>query len=252
MERMTEYFAVIEDKIPKTLGIIPARGGSKGLPRKNVRPLGGIPLIAHTVLAAKKSRIERVVVSTDDEEIAAIAEEWGAEVPFIRPPQYSSDDATSLSVLLHALHFMEQQEGYEVDHVIFLQPTSPFRMFHHINEALEKHLYSGKNSMISVTDVQELHPYFMFKLDSTGALVPLFQLENRPLRRQDLPPFYRINGAIYISRRSFYDNAQAESAIFDWDSLAASVMDAPSSIDINDYIDFQRAELILQERAKDS
>ncbi len=231
-----------------TLAIIPARGGSKGLPRKNVRLLGGIPLIAHTIQAALKSRIERVIVSTDDEEIAEISREWGAEVPFLRPPEYSTDQSTSLSVLLHALHYMEKQEQYAVEHVVFLQPTSPFRTVQHIDEALEKYRFSGKNSLISVTDVQEFHPYFMFKLDGTDSLVPLFQLEKRPLRRQDLPAFFRINGAIYISHRDYYRDIQPNAAIFDWNSLIAYVMDAPSSIDINDYIDFQRAELMLQQK----
>lgn len=94
---------MIKPTIPNTLAIIPARGGSKGLPRKNVKPLGGIPLIAHTIQAAKKSHIKRVIVSTDDDEIAEIARDWGAEVPFKRPPEFSTDDSTSLSVLLHTL-----------------------------------------------------------------------------------------------------------------------------------------------------
>jgi len=235
-----------EKAIPHTLAIIPARGGSKGLPRKNVRLLGGIPLIAHTIRAALRSRIERVVVSTDDEEIAKIAKGWGAEVPFLRPLEYAGDSSTSLSVLLHALRFLEEKESYAADYVVFLQPTSPFRNARHINEALEKHLHSGKKSLISVTDVQEFHPYFMFSIDNGGNLEPLFILENRPLRRQDLPAFYRINGAIYISSRSYYDNLPEDAAIFDWASLAAYVMDAPSSVDINDYLDFQKAELMLK------
>ncbi|MEW6235627.1 MAG: acylneuraminate cytidylyltransferase family protein [Candidatus Omnitrophota bacterium] len=235
-----------EKAIPHTLAVIPARGGSKGLPRKNVRLLGGIPLIAHTIRAALRSRIERVVISTDDEEIAKIAKGWGAEVPFLRPLEYAGDSATSLSVLLHTLRFLEEKEEYSPNHVVFLQPTSPFRNARHIDEALDKHLKSGKKSLISVTDVQEFHPYFMFSIDNASNLEPLFILENRPLRRQDLPAFYRINGAIYISKRSYYDNLTDDAAIFDWASLAAYVMDAPSSVDINDYLDFQKAELMLK------
>lgn len=143
---------------------------------------------------------------------------------------------------------MEEFAGCQVEHVVFLQPTSPFRNAQHIDSALQKHLYSHKNSLIAVTDVQEFHPYFMFKLDSTDSLAPLFQFEKRPLRRQYLPAFYRINGAIYISKRSYYTNLPDKAAIFDWNSLAAYVMDAPSSIDINDYLDFQRAELMLREK----
>jgi len=238
-----------QEKIPHTLAIVPARGGSKGLPRKNVRLLGDIPLIAHTIRAALKSRVERMIVSTDDDEIAQVAREWGAEVPFTRPPEYSSDTASSLSVLLHALNFMEREEGYRVETVVFLQPTSPFRNHRHLDEALETFASSKKNSLISVTDVQEFHPYFMFTMPYETTLEPLHQLDPRPLRRQDLPSVYRITGATYISRRSYYDRVTEQSAIFDWDSLAAYVMDAPSSVDINDYLDFQRAELLLKQNS---
>ena len=233
------------NKIPNTLAIIPARGGSKGLPRKNVRLLGTMPLIAYTIRAATQSRVERVIVSTDDPEIAEISLKYGAEAPFMRPPEYSSDTATSLSVLQHALSFMEGA-GMTVDHVIFLQPTSPFRNAVHLDEALERYFAVGATSLIGVTDVQEFHPYFMFTINHEGVLRPLFDLEKRPLRRQDLPSFYRINGAVYISKREYYNNLPEGAAIFDWSSLAAYPMDAPSSVDINDYLDFQKAELLLQ------
>lgn len=233
--------------IPGTLGIIPARGGSKGLPGKNLRPLGGAPLIAHTIRAAVESRIERVIVSTDDEEIAAAARDHGAEVPFKRPEALSGDEATSLSVLLHGLRFMEDQARMEIQHVVFLQPTSPFRMAWHIDEALDQYLRSGKTSLIAVTEVQEHHPYFMFTCKDNDTLSPLFEMEQRPLRRQDLPTMYRINGALYISRRDYYLDLDDSAAIFDWRSLSGYSMDAPSSLDINDAMDFQRAELTLAE-----
>lgn len=237
-------------KLSETIAIIPARGGSKGLPRKNVRLLGEKPLIAYTIHAALKSRIGRVIVSTDDEEIAVISQEWGAEVPFRRPPDIASDQATSLSVLLHALEHMESVERMNVEHVVFLQPTSPFRNENHINEALEQYLRSGKKSLVAVTDVQEFHPYFMFTPDASGGLSPLYQLENRPLRRQDLPPVYRINGALYISHRDYYRNLPPTAAIFDWNSISGYVMDSPSSVDINDFLDFQKAEWLLQKQSE--
>lgn len=235
-----------------TLAIIPARGGSKGLPRKNVRLLGELPLIAHTIRAAIRSGIERVLVSTDDDEIAGIAREHGAEVPFMRPPELATDQASSLSVLLHAMEWVEQDSGSRLDHVIFLQPTSPFRNSTHIHEALQLHCSSDRTSLVSVTEVQEFHPYFMFSLEEKGIMNPLFQMEERPLRRQDLPPYYRLNGAIYISRRSYYDDLPPTAAIFDWDSLCGYSMDAPSSVDINDYLDFQRAEWLLREEQETS
>lgn len=239
-------------RFERSLAIIPARGGSKGLPRKNVRLLGGIPLIAHTIRAALNSHVERVIVTTDDDEIADVAREWGAEVPFKRPPELSNDQATSLSVLIHALEYMETMEKYPVDHVVYLQPTSPFRNAGHIDESLQRYRDLDKISLISVTDVHEFHPYFMFTMDPSGVLEPLHKLDKRPLRRQDLPSIYRINGAIYISRRQYYHNIEPTAAIFDWNSLAAFVMDAPSSIDINDYLDFQQAEWLLKSQMGES
>jgi CMP-N,N'-diacetyllegionaminic acid synthase len=233
-----------------TLAIIPARGGSKGLPRKNVRLLGDLPLIAHTIKAATHSRLEHVIVSTDDEEIAGISRRYGADIPFLRPPEFSGDSATSLSVLLHAVEFMETKQKMRVEHVIFLQPTSPFRTAWHLDQALERYFSLHTTSLISVTDVQEFHPYFMFSINELGVMSPLFEMENRPLRRQDLPAFYRINGAIYITRRDYYRNIEPTAAIFDWNSLSAYPMDAPSSVDINDYLDFQKAELLLKERSE--
>ncbi|HQH71164.1 MAG TPA: acylneuraminate cytidylyltransferase family protein [bacterium] len=241
-----------DSTIPHTLAIIPARGGSKGLPRKNVRPLGGIPLIAHTIRAALRSRVERVIVSTDDDEIMAVAREWGADTPFRRPPAFSGDTATSLSVLLHALDYLEREEGARVDHIVYLQPTCPFRGARHIDEALEKYFSAGTVSLISVTSVEEFHPYFMFTKDDQDRLRPLYAIDNRPLRRQDLPAIYRINGAIYITRRTYYENLPPEAAIFDWNSLAAYEMDAPCSVDINDFLDFQKAEWMLEHEAGDT
>lgn len=237
--------------LANTLAIIPARGGSKGLPRKNIRLLGGKPLIAYTIHAALNSRIERVIVSTDDPEIAEISRQWGAEVPFLRPPEISGDKATSLSVLLHALQYMETVDNYSIDHVIFLQPTSPFRSEEHLDQALQQYLYSGTTSLISITDVHEYHPYFMFTTSPEGKLSPLHKMRKPPLRRQDLPTVYRVNGAIYISKRSYYDNIAPDAAIFDWDSLSGYIMDAPSSVDINDYLDFQNAELLLQKQSEE-
>jgi len=239
----------MKEIIPNTLAIIPARGGSKGLPRKNIRMLGDKPLIAYTIHAALNSPVERVVVSTDDEEIAAISRKYGAEVPFLRPADIAGDQASSLSVLRHGVEHMEQHEGMTVEHVIFLQPTSPFRTAEHLTEAMHQYMSSGKTSLIGITDVQEFHPYFMFRIEGQHDLKPLHDLDERPLRRQDLPSFYRINGAVYISKRSYYKGLGDAEAIFDWESLSGYVMDGPGSVDINDYIDFQRAELILEKQA---
>lgn len=233
----------------KSLGIIPARGGSKGLPRKNVRMLGGKPLIAHTIQAALASRLDRVILSTDDAEIAEVGRKWGIEVPFMRPPELAADDTPSLAVLLHALHFLEEHERFLPDAAVFLQPTAPFRTAQHIDEALELFTNSDATSVLGVTAVCEVHPYFMFEVDPDRKLRPFLRIKDRPLRRQDLPVYYRINGALYITRRAYFRDLPHHAPVFDFDDSIAYVMDSVSSIDINDYLDFQRAELLLQEKS---
>ncbi|MFH1738105.1 MAG: acylneuraminate cytidylyltransferase family protein [bacterium] len=232
----------------KTLGIIPARGGSKGLPRKNVRILGGKPLIAHSIEEAHRSRLDRVILSTDDDEIAEAGRKCQVEIPFKRPPEFATDEVASLMVLLHALEFMENQEGFYPDVVVYLQPTSPFRTAEHINEALDLLESSGATSVMGMTEVYD-HPYFMFELNKDKRLRPFMYIQDRPLRRQDVPYYYRINGAIYISKREYYRNISPVKPVCDFEDCAAYIMDGASSVDINDYLDFQRAELLLQERS---
>ena len=227
-----------------TLGVIPARGGSKGLPRKNIRDLAGKPLLGYTAEAALGSRITRTVLSTDSEEIASIGKRYGLDVPFIRPVGISGDSATSLSVILHALETLEAEDGFEPDAVVFMQPTSPLRTSAHIDEALEL-FQSGKTiSVVGVTDVGDIHPYFMFEFSGTR-LEPMVKMENRPLRRQDLPAYYRLNGSLYITHRDYYRNVKPTDPVFSFD-MSGYTMDAASSIDINDYLDFHRAELLLE------
>ena len=134
------------------LGLVPARGGSKGIPRKNLIPVGGLPLIAHTILAARKSRsLDRVIVSTDDDEIAEVAERFGAEVPFRRPPEFAEDLTPDLPVFLHALEWLDRHEGYKPDLIAHLRPTSPLRTAQHIDEAVS--ILRGRPDADSVRSV---------------------------------------------------------------------------------------------------
>ncbi len=227
-----------------TLGIIPARGGSKGLPKKNIRPLAGKPLIAYTIEAAQQSRISRTILSTDCEEIAEVGRQFGVEVPFIRPSNLAGDSSTSLSVILHALEKLRLADGYRPDAVVFMQPTSPLRTAQHINEALDLFIHENVISVVGVTDVGDIHPYFMFER-SGNRLEPFVKMENRPLRRQDLPVYYRLNGSMYITRTGYYDDIKPTDPVFSFD-MAGYIMDASSSIDINDYLDFHNAEMHLK------
>ena len=179
----------------KVLAVIPARGGSKGIPRKNIKPLAGKPLIAWTIEAAIQAQgIERVIVSTEDEEIALVAKQYGAEVPFMRPLALAQDDTPGIAPVLHAI---EQLPDY--DWVLLLQPTSPLRSTEDIEGIIQFCRDEGAPSAVSVTAVSK-HPFWMYQRDDRKRLQPL--IPNRPeiARRQDLPSTYALNGALYLAR----------------------------------------------------
>ncbi len=179
----------------EVLAIIPARGGSKGLPRKNIRLLAGKPLIAHTIEQALSARtVGRTIVSTDDEEIAEVGNYYGAEV-VMRPAELASDTATSESALLHALDYLRQQEGYEPDLVVLLQCTSPVRRPDDIDKAVTLLLKKKADSLVSVTP---WHGFLWRQKEGEGESIN-FDLRQRP-RRQSIPEEFRENGSIFVSR----------------------------------------------------
>ena len=226
------------------LGIIPARGGSKSVPRKNIRPLGGRPLLAYTIDAALASCLDRVIVSTDDPEIADVACACGAEVPFMRPSHLADDMSSSLSVLLHALAYVETQERYYPEGVAFLQPTSPFRSAAHIDAAIHLLRTSEVESVIGICEVAQ-HPFVMFTQQPGGRLIEFLPIRPKPLRRQELPPLYVDNGALMVSRRGYYANLADPEPVYSWQSLQGVVMDRLSSIDIDTEFDLLVAEAVL-------
>lgn len=176
------------------LAIIPARGGSKGVPRKNIRTLAGKPLIAWTIEEAKKSRyVDRLILSSDDPEIIRVAGAWGCEAPFVRPPELARDDTPGIDPVLHALR---ELPGY--DYVVLLQPTSPLRAVEDIDGALELCLAKNARACVSVTEPDK-SPYWMFSRDNDGRLRPLIDTGEIAGRRQDLPKVYVINGAVYVA-----------------------------------------------------
>lgn len=221
----------------KILAIIPARGGSKGIPRKNIKPIAGKPLIAWTIEAALRSRVlDKVVVSTDDDEIADVARNWGAQVPFMRPAELAQDDTPGIEPVLHAL---EQLPGY--DAVMLLQPTSPLRSTEDIDSSIALAQRLGAPSIVSVTEAN-MHPNWMYRLDDGQRLHPLVD-EPPILRRQDLPTVYALNGAIYYSR---IDRLK-ENRSFSVNGTSAYIMPAIRSIDIDELIDWKFAELLLED-----
>lgn len=183
------------------LGIIPARGGSKGIPRKNIAPILGKPLLYYTAKAALSARkLDRVVLSTEDQEIAAIGRSLGLEVPFLRPPDLAKDDTPTLAVLQHIVKRLEA-DGASYDAVMILQPTSPLRRAVDIDGAIDFLETTGADSVISFVDVGEAHPARMKFIDESGRIVdPPFAEAVEGQRRQELPKMYLREGSIYLTR----------------------------------------------------
>lgn len=230
---------MINDK--KVLAIIPARGGSKGLPGKNVRCLGGLPLIASSINAARSSGcVDRIIVSTDSDEIANIAREYGAEAPFKRPAQFATDTSPSSELILHALQWVMENERTIYDIFCLLQPTSPFRNGKHLVEAITKfHNCKEATSLISISETTR-SPYWMKKINGVY-LEELINGDYSTVRRQDLPKTYSVNGAIYI----MYTEEFLKTKRFLTDRTTYYLMDSVSSLDIDNELDFKFAEFLL-------
>ena len=184
------------------LAVIPARGGSKSVPRKNIKELAGKPLIAHTIEPAREvERLTDIVVSTEDEEIADIARRCGAQVPFMRPKALAEDMAPTYPVVMHALEEMERRRGASYDAVLLLQPTTPLRRASHIDQALDMLSSRPCDSVVSVVEVSQYHPFRMKRLIGDRLVNYIDQGFEDMRPRQVLPPVYLRNGAIYLSRR---------------------------------------------------
>ena len=214
----------------RVLALITARGGSKGLPGKNIRPAGGKPLLAWTVDAARGSRYcDRVVISTDDQAIADTARAHGCEVPFMRPADLATDSTSSMDVVLHALLALP---GFDL--LVLLQPTSPLRTSADIDGACELLLAQQAPACVSVTPAQE-SPYWMYSMTSGQALRPIVELPCGVTRRQDLPAAYSLNGAVYVARTTWLQQSRS----FVTPQTVALVMPAQRSIDIDTLEDFE-------------
>jgi CMP-N,N'-diacetyllegionaminic acid synthase len=177
------------------VAVIPARGGSKGIPRKNLARIAGRPLIAYAIEAARTAAcVDRVLISTDDSEIADVARELGAEVPFLRPPELADDTAPMLGVLRHALAWLESQ-GVAVEALVLLQPTSPLRTGRHVEEAIALFRSAPASSVVSVVEVpHQFNPVSVMKLSAQGTLAPFLGDQVIATRRQDKPKAYARNG----------------------------------------------------------
>lgn len=222
------------------LAIIPARGGSKGIPRKNIVPLAGKPLIAWSIEAAKKSKyIDRLILSSEDEEIINIASEWGCDIPFVRPVELAQDETPMVEPILHALDTLKDNFFY----IVLLQPTSPLRNVTDIDDCIELCHKNQAPACVSITEADK-SPYWMYQLDETGHLLPLLKSETQHSRRQDIPQVYILNGAIYVAEADFIRRHRS----FITDETVTYLMPRERSLDLDTDLDLKICEILLSNK----
>lgn len=231
------------------LALVPARGGSKGIPRKNLQPLGGKPLVVRAIeTGLSAARVTRVVCTTDDQEIADVARAAGAEVPFLRPAELARDDAEDWPVFVHALRWLEEHEGWLPELVVNLRPTSPLRTPEHVDDAIELLLQTGADSVKAVCLARQ-HPHKMWLRCSDGLIEPFLKTEMRLQRGPDVPraqleDVYWQNGVVDVTRREvIFGQRRVIGA-----RVAGLVTKAEESIDIDTPLDLALAELLLAQR----
>ena len=218
----------------KIIAIIPARGGSKGIPRKNIKDLAGKPMIAYIIESVKKVQgVDRVIVSTEDEEIYRVAKKYGAEAPFMRPIELAQDEVATLPVLRHAVKYLLENENYSPDYVLLVYPTSPLLKAERIQEIIDLGLEKNSDSVISGT-----YDKGHYWIESDGGWERLYPTELR--NRQLAKSLFKENGAIYLIRTSILEKQLVA------DKTDIFVMDLEENIDVDTMEDFKRVEIILQ------
>jgi len=229
------------------LGLIPARGGSKGLSRKNIKPLLDKPLIAWTIERSLASKyLDRVIVSTDDKEIKDISRKYGAEIPFTRPKKLAEDNAKGIEVVLHAIDWLKKNDRRkQYDLLMLLQPTSPLRATEDIDKTIELLFLKEAKAIVSVCEVDH-HPLWSNTLPEDGCMKNFIRQEIMNKNRQELPVFYRLNGAIYLA----YCNYIKEQKSFFGEKTFAYIMPKNRSVDIDNKVDFKLAEILMVEFKK--
>lgn len=231
------------EKSHTTLCIIPARGGSKRIPRKNLAVIGGKPLISYTIKAALDSRIlDRICVSTEDIEIAETAQTEGAEVPFMRPGELAEDNIPGIHAVIYTIRLLEERENYRPDYILVLPPTSPFRTSQDVVNTVKLALGKKADSVIGISPSIQ-HPYWMKTVTDEGRLEPFIELD-RHYQAQQLPSVYAVNGSIYLVRREML----LEHQTYYYDNTYAYIMPIERSLDIDSPWDLYLADLIIKDR----
>jgi CMP-N,N'-diacetyllegionaminic acid synthase len=237
------------DPTSRVLGLIPARGGSKGIPRKNIAPLAGKPLLAYTAAAAlAATRLTRVIVSTDDGAIAEVARSCGVDVPFMRPASLATDAASSLAVVQHAVRWLEEQ-GEKYNAICLLQPTSPLREADEIDACVALLAAGDCTAVMTVRPIpDEFNPHWAYEYDAGGYLRVSTGEENPISRRQDLPDAYYRDGSVIVTRR---DTVMEQNSLYGA-HVAGYRVESEPWVDIDTPADLQRAETLLVRRVTHS
>jgi len=234
-------------ELKHVLAVIPARGGSKGIQRKNLVPILGKPLVAHSIEHARASRcINRIIVSTEDNEIAEVARKAGAEVPFMRPDILAGDTVLDLPVFQHVLQELRQRESYTPDLIVHLRPTTPLRKQPWIDDAVELLTANDEADSVRSVSMPSQHPYRVFRIDDRGYLDPIMKHEHATpylLRRQELPHMYYYNCVIDVTRPATIWNKASMTG----DHILPYVMDADEVIDVDSPRDLAIARLLMED-----
>ncbi len=231
------------------VGVVIARGGSKGLPNKNLRRLGGKPLVAHTIRAASRARtLDHLILSTDSPEIARVGRRYGAEVPFLRPKRLARDSTHTPPVIEHAVRYLERHEGMRVDIVVTLQPTSPFRRPEHIDTAVRRLAADPRLDSVVTVKKASFPPFWMFT-SRNGRLVPFVsdRTDYSVRERQQLPAVYQPNGAVYATRRELLATRGVLFSAFRGGRTGYVEMDELASVDVDGPADLLVAGLLLKQ-----
>lgn len=227
----------------RVLFVVTARGGSKGVPRKNIAYIGKYPLVAYKIIAAQKSKYDkRIIVSTDDREIADVSKKYGAEVPFMRPHELATDDASSMDVVEHAMRWIEENDENHYDYVCLMEPSSPFLSYIDVDKAIELLSKSDADSLIGVKEA-EVSSIFIHPLDRNGRLSLLYRslVEMKSLRRQDQIKEYTPNGCIYLAKWDYLKNRKQIYA----ENSVPYIMPSERSIEIDTNLDLLVAETLV-------
>ena len=235
-------------KTDRILGLTLARGGSKSVPKKNIRPISGVPLIAYTISEALRSNhITRYIVSTDDVEIQKVAKNYGADAPFLRPAEYSGDTASSVAAMQHAVNWVEQQEGVKYDYIIELMCTNPVKSVVDIDKIIEKLVSTGADSVIAVHKLEDHHPIRIKKIVD-DKIVDFCLPEVPEMRRQDLKPdSYIRSGSIYGLRR---DHLMVEGKRYGSQNSRPYILPPERAVNVDTEIDFLIAERLINTNSR--